>query len=58
MLIPGDIAADGLLPGGGQPGGRVERQVVANRVFKPKFPPVIRVFGRLPGLFVLCGAGC
>ena len=39
MLIPGDLAADGLLPGGGQPGGRVERQVVANRVFKVADPP-------------------
>jgi hypothetical protein len=25
---------------------------------RPKFPPVIRAFGCLPGVFVLCGEGC
>jgi hypothetical protein len=31
---------------------------VPGLVFSPKFPPVIRAFGCLPGVFVLCGEGC
>jgi hypothetical protein len=32
-------------------------EAVAHHLFSPKFPPVIRVHGRLPGLLVWCWAG-
>jgi hypothetical protein len=32
--------------------------VAGRAAASPKFPPVIRAFGCLPGVFVLCGEGC
>jgi hypothetical protein len=39
---------------GVQTNGTLLRLPFAN----PKFPPAIRVLGRLPGVFVMSGLGC